>query len=123
MNAVERLWRALRREDWEGATAQLDEHVVVRWPHTDERFDRAVDYITAQRLHGGRTRVDVRRVISEGRNVALWAVVVDHADTWHCAGVYELQDDRIAHGVELWTREGSETPAGLGRSRAAPADG
>jgi hypothetical protein len=115
MNAVERLWRALRKEDWDGALAQLDEHAVIRWPHTDERFDRALGYITAHRLHGGRTQVDVRRVISEGRRAALWAVIVDATDTWHCAGVYELEDARIANGVEIWTREGVERPAGLGR--------
>ena len=54
-------------------------------------------------------------MISEGRRSALWAVVVDGTDTWHCAGIYELEDARIAHGVEVWTREGVERPAGLGR--------
>jgi hypothetical protein len=114
MNAVERLWRALRKEDWDGALAQLDEHAVIRWPHTGERFDRAIDYVTTHRLHGGRRRVDVRRVISENRDVAVWAVIEDGQDTWHCAGTYELQEGQIAHGVEVWTREGVERPAGLG---------
>lgn len=114
MNSVERLWRALRKDDYDAALAQLHEHAVVRWPHTGERFDRAIDYITAHRLHGGRTRVDVRRVISETRDVAVWAVIADDQDIWHCAGIYELQDGRIAHAVEIWTREGVERPAGLG---------
>jgi hypothetical protein len=114
MNSVERLWRALRKEDWDGALSQLQEHAVVRWPHTGERFDRAIDYVTAHRLHGGRTRVDVRRVISERRDVAVWVVVEDRQDTWHCAAVYELEEGRIVHAVEVWTREGVERPAGLG---------
>jgi hypothetical protein len=114
VNAVERLWRALRREDWDSAEAQLYENAVIRWPHTGERFDRAVEYVTAHRLHGGRRSVDVRRVISEGSHVALWAVIVDGDGTWHCAGIYELQEAYVARAVEIWTREGSETPAGLG---------
>ena len=113
MNAVERLWRALRRDDWDGALAQLHEHAVIRWPHTDERFDRAEDYVAAHRLDAPRrAAVDVRRTVSEGLDVAVWAVVRYAADevdeTWHCAAVYELQDARIAHAVEVWTREGSE---------------
>jgi hypothetical protein len=114
VNAVERLWRALRREDWESAQAQMYENAVVRWPHTGERFDRAIDYVTAHRLHGGRRSIDVRRVVSERHYVALWAVIVDAQDTWHCAGIYELQEARIHHADEIWTREGSERPAGLG---------
>ena len=110
MNAVERLWRALRREDWESAAIQLHEYAVVRWPHTNERFDRAADYVLAHRLDAERrTAVDVRRVITEGTDVALWVVVTYPDDeTWHCAAVYELQEARIAHAVEVWAREGSE---------------
>jgi hypothetical protein len=110
MNAVERLWRAVRREDWDSAAVQLHDYAVVRWPHTDERFDRAADYILAHRLDAARrTAVDVRRTISEGADVGLW-VVVSYPDdeTWHCAAVYELQEARISHAVEVWTREGSE---------------
>jgi len=111
MNAVERLWRAIRREDWAAALAQLEEHAVIRWPHTDERFDRAEDYVVAHRLDAQRrAAVDVRRTVSEGYDVAVWAVVryAEDDETWHCAGVYELQNARIAHAVEVWTREGAE---------------
>jgi hypothetical protein len=106
MNAVERLWRAIRKDDWESAQAQLGEHAVVRWPHTGDRFDRAVDYITAHRLHGGRTRIDVRRFVADGKRVSVWVVIEDADGVWHLAGLYELQDGHIASGVELFTREG-----------------
>jgi hypothetical protein len=107
VNAVERLWRAIRKEDWPAAQAQLHEHAVIRWPHTDDRFDRAIDYITAHRLHGGRTRVDVRRVISEGKHVSVYAVIDDAGEVWYCGGIYELQDGHIASGTEIYTREGA----------------
>jgi hypothetical protein len=106
VNAVERLWRAIRKDDWDGALAQLHEHAVVRWPHSDDRFDRAIDYTTAHRLQGGRTRIDIRGIVAEGKQVTAW-VVIDAADgTWHLGGFYELRDGRIAQGVELLTREG-----------------
>jgi hypothetical protein len=110
MNAVERLWRAIRRDDWDSALAQLHEYAVVRWPHTDERFDRATDYILAHRLDAERrTAVDVRRTIAEGNDVAVWAVVrYGDEETWHLAAFYELQEARINHAVEVWTREGGE---------------
>ena len=115
MNAVERLWRALRRDDWSAAAEQLHEHAVIRWPHTDERFDRGADYVLAHRLDAEhRAAVDVRRTLAQGPDVAVW-VVVRYAtgETWHCAAVYELQEARIAHGVEVWAREGSEPVPGI----------
>jgi hypothetical protein len=114
MNAVERLWRALRREDWEAAESQFFENAVVRWPHTGERFDRAIDYVTAVRLHGRRTRIDVRRIVADGNDVGVWAVVDDAEGVWHCGAMYELQEGRIHHATEVWTREGVERPVGLG---------
>ena len=106
MNAVERLWRAIRKDDWDAALDQLHEHAVVRWPHSGDRFDRAIDYVTAHRLHGGRTRVDIRGVVSEGKQVTVWAVIENAEGVWHIGGFYELRDGYIAQGVELFTREG-----------------
>jgi SnoaL-like domain len=105
MNAVERLWRAIRKDDWDSALAQLHEHAVIRWPHSDDRFDRAIDYITAHRLHGGRVRVDIRGVVAEGKQVTVWAVIEDAEGVWHLGGFYELRDGRIAQGVEIQARE------------------
>jgi len=112
MNAVERLWRAIRKGDWDAALVQLQEHAVVRWPHSGDRFDRAIDYITAHRLHGGRTRVDIRGIVSEGKQVTVWAVIDDADGIWHVGGFYELRDGHIAQGVEIFAREGDYPPLG-----------
>jgi hypothetical protein len=106
MNAVERLWRAIRRDDWDTALEQIDEHAVIRWPHSGDRFDRAIDYVTAHKLHGGRTRVDVRGIATEGRQVSVWAVIDDAEGTWHLGGFYELRDGKVVQGVEVQAREG-----------------
>jgi SnoaL-like domain len=106
MNAVERLWRAIRRDDWDAALAQLHEHAILRWPHSGDRFDRAIDYVTAHRLHGGRTRIDVRGISTDGKQVSAWVVIEDGEGTWHLGGFYELRDGKIAQGVEIQAREG-----------------
>jgi hypothetical protein len=107
VNAVERLWRAIRKGDWDAAADQLHEHAVVRWPHSNDRFDRAIDYITAHRLQGaGRTRVDIRGIVSEGKQVTVWAVIDDADGVWHIGGFYELRDGHIAQGVEVFAHEG-----------------
>jgi hypothetical protein len=105
-NPVERFWHAVRRGDWETAHAQLHDHAVVRWPHSGDRFDRAIDYITAHRLHGGRTRVDVRGVIADGRQATAWVVIAAGDGVWHVGGFYELRDGRIVQGSEIFAREG-----------------
>jgi SnoaL-like domain len=106
MNAVERLWRAIRRDDWDAALAQLHEHAVIRWPHSDDRFDRAIDYVTAHRLQGSRSRIDVRGVASDGKQVTVWVVIEDAEGTWHVGCFYEVRDGHIAQGVEIFAREG-----------------
>ena len=37
MNAVERLWRALGRRDWDSAEAQMHDQAIVEWPHKKRR--------------------------------------------------------------------------------------
>jgi hypothetical protein len=110
VNAVERLWRAIRRDDWDSALDQLHEHAVIRWPHSGDRFDRAIDYTTAHRLQGGRTRVDVRGFATDGKQVSAWIVIEDAEGTWHLGGFYELRDGKIAQGVEIQAREGDYPP-------------
>jgi hypothetical protein len=110
MNAVERLWRAIRRDDWDAALAQLHEHAIIRWPHSGDRFDRAIDYTTAHRLQGGRTRIDIRGIATEGKQVSAWVVIEDAEGTWHLGGFYELRDGHIAQGVEILAREGDYPP-------------
>lgn len=97
MNAVERLWRGIAHSDYPAIAAQLHEHARIEWPHTGERLS-AAEYVVRQRL-AGRRQIDVLRVLTDEERVAVHARV----DGRTVGGFYDLQQGRIAAGVEIWT--------------------
>ena len=97
MNAVERLWRGIANRDYPAIAAQLHEHARIDWPHTGEHLS-AVEYVVRQRLAGER-HVHVLRVLTDDERVAVHAQVDDRA----VGAFYDLQQGRIAAGVEIWT--------------------
>jgi hypothetical protein len=99
MNAVERLWRALAARDWGTARAQFRAHATVEWPHEDARLD--VDEYLARLRSRTADGADVRRVVTEGRYVAVEARV----GSARCAGFYDLHDGLIASATEYWVGE------------------
>lgn len=96
MNAAERLWRGIARRDYAAIAAQLHEHARIEWPHTGERLS-ATEYVVRQRLAGER-RVHVVRVLTDDERVAVHAQVGDRT----VGAFYDLQQGRIAGGVEIW---------------------
>ena len=97
MNAVERLWRGIARRDYAAIAAQLHENARIEWPHSGEHLS-ATEYVVRQRLAGKRD-VRILRVLVEEERVAVHAVVGDRS----VGGFYDLQQGRIASGVEVWT--------------------
>jgi SnoaL-like protein len=97
MNAVERLWRAIARRDYPAIAAQLNEHARIEWPHSGEHLS-ATEYVVRQRLAGERD-VRIVRILADDERVALHAVV----DGRHVGAFYDLQQSRIATGVEIWS--------------------
>ena len=96
MNAPERLWRGLAAHDWAAVRSQFQPTATVDWPHADRRMP-VEEYVATQRERAGR-EVDVRRVVTEGRNV----VVEARVGAARCAGFYDLHDGLIAGAVEYW---------------------
>lgn len=96
MNAVERLWRAIAHSDYPAIAAQLHEHARIAWPHSGEELS-ATEYVVRQRLAGQR-EVSVVRVLTDEERVAVHAEVDGRA----VGGFYDLQQGRIAGGVEIW---------------------
>ena len=97
MNAVERLWRGIARNDYAAIAAQLQESARIEWPHTGESLS-ATEYVVRQRLAGDR-KVQVLRVLADDERVAVHAEVDGRA----VGAFYDLQQSRIATGVEIWT--------------------
>ena len=97
MNAVERLWRGIARGDYAAIAAQLHENARIEWPHTGESLS-ATEYVVRQRLAGDR-KVQVLRVLADDERVAVHAEVDGRA----VGAFYDLQQSRIATGVEIWT--------------------
>ena len=99
MNAPERLWRGLAAHDWTAVRSQFRPHATVEWPHVGRSLP-VEEYIGLQRERAGRA-IDVRRVVTEGRNVVVEARIGDA----RCAGFYDLHDGLIAGAVEYWVGE------------------
>jgi hypothetical protein len=97
VNAADRLWRGIARRDYSAIAAQLHEHARIDWPHTGEQLS-AVEYVVRQRLAGER-RVRVIRVLTDDERVAVHARVDDRT----VGAFYDLQQGRIAAGVEVWS--------------------
>ena len=97
MNAVERLWRGIARGDYAAIAAQLHENARIEWPHTGESLS-ATEYVVRQRLAGDR-KVRVLRVLADDERVAIHAEVDGRA----VGAFYDLQQSRIATGVEIWS--------------------
>ena len=99
MNAPERLWRGLAARDWAAVRSQFQPTATVEWPHVGRRMP-VEEYVGIRRERSGEA-IDVRRVVTEGRNVVVEARV---GEAW-CAGFYDLHDGLIAGAVEYWVGE------------------
>jgi hypothetical protein len=97
MNAVERMWRGIARNDYAAIAAQLHENARIEWPHAHESLS-ATEYVVRQRLAGDR-EVRILRVLVDDERVAVHAEVDGRA----VGAFYDLQQSRIATGVEIWT--------------------
>jgi hypothetical protein len=97
LNAVERLWRGIARGDYAAIAAQLHESARIQWPHTGETLS-APEYVVRQRLAGHR-KVKILRVLVDDERVAVHATVADR----NVGAFYDLQQSRIATGVEIWS--------------------
>jgi hypothetical protein len=97
LNAAERLWRGIARRDYAAIAAQLQENARIDWPHSGEQLS-ATEYVVRQRL-AGRRKVRVARVLVDDERIAVHAVV----DGRDVGCFYDLQQSRIATGVEIWS--------------------
>jgi SnoaL-like domain len=102
MNAAERLWRGVGARDWAAVRSQFRPGAVVEWPHSGQRLPFE-EYVAVRRERAGDRRVEVERVVSEGRSVVVEARVGEARGV----GLYDLHDGLIAGAVEYWVGEGA----------------
>ena len=100
MNSAERLWRGLEARDWAAVEAQFRPGASVEWPHSGRRLPFQ-EYVAVRRERAGDRRVEVERVVSEGRCVVVEARVGDARGV----GLYDLHDGLISGAVEYWVGE------------------
>ena len=106
---VRGFFERMEARDWDGAGALLSPTVRIDYTETGERFDGA-NVIEMNRAYPEGWAITVVEILTDGDRVAA-QVRVDHgADTFWCAGFYEVRDGVITHGVEHWVQERSVTP-------------
>jgi SnoaL-like protein len=99
MNAAERLWRGLRRHDWEAVRAQFHPSAVIEDAGSGVRRD-VDEFIATQRVEvaRGEGEIEVLRCVVDGKTAVIEARVGDR----RCAAIYDVHDGRIAGAVEYW---------------------
>ncbi len=110
MNAVERLWAAMRRHDWKSVASQLHPGVVTEYPATGERFVGPDEFVMSHRLRPEEITVASFEVISGEQMAAVHAIITTPSGTDHMMAFYRLQESRISHIIELWETVGATPP-------------
>lgn len=111
MNAVERLWRALRERDWKAVAAQMHPDVVTEYPASGERFTGPQEYVMSHRLRPEEVAIERLEIVNGALRSAVYAVIRTPSGIEHMMGLYDLHETRIARIVELWAVAGDAAPA------------
>ena len=108
--SVRSLWERIQARDWDGARKLLADGMVCRWPHSDERFEGADNFIAMNRAYPEGWRITIVDV-AEIPGGAVSRIRVDQAGTrFHAASFFTVRGGLIEDAVEYWVTEGSEEP-------------
>jgi ketosteroid isomerase-like protein len=107
---VRSLWERIQERDWDGARELLADGMVCRWPHSDERFEGADNFIEMNRAYPEGWQITIVDV-AEIPGGAVSRIRVDQSGTrFHAASFFAVRDGLIEDAVEYWVTEGSEEP-------------
>jgi ketosteroid isomerase-like protein len=108
--SVRSLWERIQARDWDGARELLADGMVCRWPHSDERFEGADNFIAMNRAYPEGWQIAIVDV-AEIPGGAVSRIRVDQSGTrFHAASFFTVRDGLIEEAVEYWVTEGSEEP-------------
>ena len=105
-DVVRAFWTRLDARDWDGARLLLDEHLVVLWPATKERFEGADTFLSMFRAFPEGWQATVQTVSAERNDVLAWVEVPFHGEMSWCAQRARVYQGRITSTIDLWTDEG-----------------
>lgn len=103
------LWAAIERRDWVAVEALLDPALVVHWPQSGERFDRA-GYLRVNREYPGDWHVRVVQALDAGEQVVTEVEVDLDGRTDRAVSFLRLRAGRVVALRELWA-DPFEAPA------------
>jgi ketosteroid isomerase-like protein len=107
---VRSLWERIQARDWEGARSLLADGMICRWPHSDERFEGADNFIAMNRAYPEGWQITIVDV-AEIPGGAVSRIRVDQSGTrFHAASFFTVRDGLIEEAVEYWVTDGSEEP-------------
>jgi hypothetical protein len=105
VNAVDRLWRARRRGDWDSLAAQLRPGVRIHLMHEDRELGRD-EFVALLRLLHHDARTTLERSVVGRLEIAVSATVRKESGTLLCTGFYELREGLIEVIEETWISRG-----------------
>ncbi len=105
-DVVRAFWTRVGGRDWEGARQLLDEHLVVLWPATKERFEGADTFLSMLRAFPDGWTVSVETVSAQGNDVLAWIEVPFDGQMSWCASRARVYQGQITAAIDLWTDEG-----------------
>jgi hypothetical protein len=110
VSSVRSLWERIQARDWDGARELLADGMVCRWPHSDERFEGADNFIAMNRAYPEGWQITIVDV-AEIPGGAVSRIRVEQAGSrFHAASFFTVRNDLIEDAVEYWVTEGSEEP-------------
>jgi ketosteroid isomerase-like protein len=104
------LWERIQSRDWDGARALLADDMVCRWPHSDERFEGADNFIQMNRAYPEGWEITVVDVTAIPGGAVSRIRVDETGARFHAASFFTMSDGLVQEAVEYWVTEGSEEP-------------
>ncbi len=99
----------MEAREWDAAGELLSPALRIEFTATGEVFD-GESFLSMNRAYPEGWSIEVVETVAEGSRVAAQATVHHGAESFRCAGFYEIADGLIESGVEHWVTESSERP-------------
>jgi hypothetical protein len=110
VTTVRTFWERIQARDWAGARRLLDDEMICRWPHSDERFEGADSFIAMNRAYPEGWQIEIVDVAAIPRGAVSRIRVDQSGKSFHAASFFEIRDELIAGAVEYWVTQGQEDP-------------